>query len=214
MSNQALVAHLEHCVERARSAPLSIGAVFDELGRDGIAMVLIILNLPFLQPLTLGPVASAGGLVIAGIGWQMARGNETLWLPQKMRDSALNASAWEKLLGACRWLVVKFARFTRTRHTQWTDGERGHRIAGWFAVVGGLLLAFPMFGMPFGNMLPALVVVCACIAVLERDGLMYFFATFWALLMLAYMGTIAYLLIFFGAEFKEWIAAYVPSWLG
>lgn len=214
MSNQALVAHLEACVERARRAPLSIGAVFDELGRDGIAMLLVILNLPFLQPLSLGPVASAGGLVIAAIGWQMARGKPSLWLPRRMRDSALTAAAWEKLLGACRWLVVKFARYTRTRHTRWTDGERGHRIAGWFAVVGGLLLAFPMFGMPFGNMLPALVVVCAAVAVLERDGLMYAYAALFAVLMLAYMAVIAYLLVFFGSEFRDWVAAHIPAWLG
>jgi hypothetical protein len=214
MSNDTLLRHLETCVERARSAPVSFGAVFEELGQDGIAMALLVLCLPFLQPISLGPLASAGGLVLAGIGWQMARGRRALWLPPKVRDAALEAAGWERLLGVCRWLVRLFARITRTRYTQWTDGERGHRIAGWFAVAGGLLLAIPMGGIPFNNMLPSLIIVSAAIAVIERDGLMYAMAVFWTVATLAYFTLIAWAFYMFGSEIKDWIAAHLPSWLG
>jgi hypothetical protein len=214
MSNANLLAHLETCVERARQAPLSFGAVFDELGRDGIAMALLVLCLPFLQPISLGPLASAGGLVLAGIGWQMARGRDALWLPPKVRDAALEATGWERLLGVCRWLVRLFSKITRTRWTQWTDGERGHRIAGWFAVVGGLLLAIPMGGVPFNNMLPSLIIVSAAIAVIERDGLMYAVEVFWGVATLAYFALIAWAFWYFGSEIKDWMAAHLPSWLG
>ena len=72
-----------------------------------------------------------------------------------------------------------------------TDGDRGHRIAGWFAVAGGLLLAIPMGGIPFNNMLPSLIIVSAAIAVIERDGLMYAVAVFWVLATIAYFALIA-----------------------
>lgn len=214
MSNESLVQHLESCVERARVKPVSFGEVFHELGRDGIAMALLVLCLPFLQPISLGPLASAGGLVLAGIGWQMARGRRELWLPPKIRDAALEAPGWERLLGVCRWLVRLFSKITRTRYTQWTDGDRGHRIAGWFAVAGGLLLAIPMGGIPFNNMLPSLIIVSAAIAVIERDGLMYAMAVFWTLATLAYFALIAWAFIVFGSELKDWIAAHLPAWLG
>jgi hypothetical protein len=214
MSNESLLQHLESCVERARDTPLSFGTVFGELGRDGIAMALLVLCLPFLQPISLGPLASAGGLVLAAIGWQMARGRGELWLPAKVRDVGLEAAGWERLLGVCRWLVRLFSRITRTRHTQWTDGDRGQRIAGWFAVAGGLLLAIPFGGIPFNNMLPALIVASAAIAVIERDGLMYAMAAFWVVATLAYFALIAWALIFFGSEVKAWIAAHLPAWLG
>jgi hypothetical protein len=212
MSNQVLLQHLAECVERAHEGPLDFGTVFHALGRDGIAMALLVLCLPFLQPVSLGPLAIGGGLVLAGIGWQMARGRPELWLPEKIRRQRLDAKGWERLLGALRWLVGLTQRFTRTRMTDLTDGERGHRIAGWFAVAGGLLLAIPMGGIPFNNMLPGLVVAFAAIAVIERDGLMYLVAMFWGLATLVYFGLIVYLLVFFGTEFKEWLAAHLPSW--
>jgi hypothetical protein len=214
MSNEALVRHLESCVERARVAPLSFGTVFGELGRDGIVMTLLVMCLPFLQPISLGPLASAGGLVLAGIGWQLVRGRNDLWLPAKVRDAALESAGWERLLGVCRWLVGLFAKVTRTRMTSWTDGDRGHRTAGWFAIVGGLLLAIPFGGVPFNNMLPALIVASAAIAVLERDGLMFAMAAFWVIATLLYFGLIAWAFYYFGTEIKDWIAANLPSWLG
>lgn len=214
MSNTNLLTHLETCVERARAAPLSFGAVFHELGRDGIAMALLVLCLPFLQPISLGPLASAGGLVLAGIGWQMARGRTELWLPPKVRDAALEAAGWERLLGVFRWLVRLFSKITRTRLTQWTDGERGHRIAGCFAVAGGLLLAIPMGGIPFNNMLPSLIIVSAAIAVIERDGLLYAVAVFWTVATLAYFAIIVWAFWRFGSGITEWITAHLPAWLG
>jgi hypothetical protein len=213
MSNQVLLQHLAECVERAHEGPLDFGSVFHALGRDGIAMALLVLCLPFMQPVSLGPLAVGGGLMLAGIGWQMARGRNELWLPEKIRRQKLDAKGWDRLLGAMRWLVGLTQRFTRTRMTDLTDGERGHRIAGWFAVAGGLLLAIPLGGMPFNNMLPALVVAFAAIAVIERDGLMYAVAVFWGLVTLAYFGLIVYLLVYFGAEFTEWVETHLPSWL-
>lgn len=213
MSNQVLLQHLAECVERAHEGPLDFGSVFHALGRDGIAMALLVLCLPFMQPVSLGPLAVGGGLVLAGIGWQMARGRKELWLPEKIRRQQLDAKSWDRLLGAMRWLVGLTRRITRTRMTDLTDGERGHRIAGWFAFVGGVLLAIPMGGIPFSNMLPALIVACAAVAVIERDGLMYAVAVFWGLVTLTYFAVVVYLFLYFGVEAKEWIEANLPAWL-
>jgi hypothetical protein len=213
MSNQALIQHLEQCVARASQGPLNFGTVLHELGRDGIAMALLLLCLPFMHPFTMGPISVGGGLVMAAIGLQMARGRSELWLPGKLKDAELEAHNWQRLLGVCRWLVKKFQLLTRTRFTQFTDGDRGHRIAGWFAVAGGALLAIPFPGVPFNNMLPALVVASAAVAVLERDGLMYMLSAFWIAFTLIYFGVIVYLLFFFGAEVTAWLEAWLPSWL-
>lgn len=213
MSNQKLLDHLSDCAERAKTETLTFAQVFESLGRDGIAMALLVLCLPFLQPISLGPLAVGGGLVLVGFGWQMVNGREVLWLPDRIGRQELNAQNWERLLGALRWLMNLVQRLTRTRLTHLTDGARGHRIAGWFAIVGGLLLAVPMGGVPFNNMLPGLVVAFAAIAIIERDGLMYLVAIFWGIATLAYFVLIAYALIFFGSEFKAWVSANLPSWI-
>lgn len=213
MSHEALLQHLEHCSERSRSERLSFGDICRELGADGLPMALVLLCLPFLQPLTLGPLSSIGGLVIAGVGWQLARGRQELWLPKRLRDAHLTPEHWTKLLGALRWLVKILARITRTRLTSLADGERGRRAAGWLSFTGGILLALPFAGVPFNNLLPALMVVSAAAAVLERDGLLYVASLFWCAASLAYFALIVYVVFFLGAEAATWLREHVP-WPG
>ena len=119
---------------------------------------------------------------------------------------------WRKLLVGMRWLIKVMARLTRTRLTSWTDGERGRRLAGWLAFTGGILLAIPFAGVPFNNLLPALMVVSAAAAVLERDGLLYGASIFWCLASLAYFGLIIYVVFFLGAEATEWLRVHSPWW--
>ena len=106
------------------------------------------------------------------------------------------------------------ARITRRRLTSLTDGERGQRIAGWLAVTGGLLLAIPFAGVPFNNLFPALMVVSAAAAVLERDGLLYGASVFWGLVSLAYFALVIYIMFVAGAEMTEWLRTHSPWWPG
>lgn len=213
MSHEALLSHLQHCSERSRAQRLSFGDVCHELGADGLLMALVLLSLPFLQPLTLGPLSSVGGLIIAAVGWQLARGRQELWLPKRLRDAHLTPEQWTKLLAALRWLARVLARVTRQRLTSLTDGPRGRQAAGWLAFTGGILLALPFAGVPFNNTLPALMVISAAAAVLERDGLLYGASLFWCAATVAYFALILYVVFFLGAEATTWLRAHVP-WLG
>ena len=210
MSHDALLRHLEHCAERSRTERLSFGDICRELGADGLPMALVLLSLPFLQPFTLGPLSSVGGIIIAGVGWQLARGRQELWLPKRLRDAHLTPEHWTKLLRALRWLAGLLARVTRQRLTSLTDGERGRQISGWLAFAGGILLALPFAGVPFNNLLPALMVLSAAAAVLERDGLLYGASLFWCAASIAYFALIVYVIFFLGAEATTWLREHAP----
>jgi len=207
---EALIQALEACVQEAKHAPLSLGAALQRLDQSSFGLVALLLCLPFLQPLTLGPLSSAGGLVLASLGWQLMCGRHEPWLPEKLRNYELSASSWERLLGALRWLLRLFGTLTRPRLCSWTDGARGAWNAGILIAAGGLLLAVPMPIAPFNNTLPALGMITAALALLERDGLMLVLSVFFMLLTVLYFTLIFYLLYHFGSEAGALLRHYLP----
>ena len=216
MANRAdLLALLEHSVKRAASGELSLGDVVTDLKDASFCFVGILVCLPFLVPLpVLGPLTIPGGLAIAALGWQMLRGASEIRLPKRFAAIRLGESAWRGLLKACQKVLSICDRFAKPRLQHWVDGARGEWIAGAFVCLGGVLLAIPMGGVvPFNNTLPALSAICACVALLERDGLWFVFAGFWLIATLIYFALVAYLVIYFGVEFKAWLALHMPSWL-
>ena len=67
-----------------------------------------------------------------------------------------------------------------------------------------------MANLPFNNTLPALMILFAAIAWLERDGLMLIVSLFWGLLTLVYFATVAKLVWFLFAQAFHWIKSLLP----
>lgn len=195
-----LVRTLVRCAERARQEPLTLGAVLDSIEEAAYAFICIILALPFLQPLTLGPLSVIGGLTFALLGWQLFRGHPTPVLPQKVRATVMGAKTWEVIIKICLKVLGWCRRFTRPRYSAWVSGRQGQRIGGLTIAIGGLLMAIPAFGMPFNNLLPALGIFFACVAELEQDGLMIFVAFFWLVATVLYFVVVVLALWFLGDQ--------------
>jgi hypothetical protein len=201
---QTLIRVLEDCVARAEHSPLSLGEVLDSLKASALALSTVLLCLPFLQPLTLGPLSSIGGLVLASLGWQLWQGRQRLWLPAKVYEIKPSTKAWERLLGVCRWLIKLLAQITRERLLFLVDNRTGERLAGVLIACGGVLLAVPAPFLPFNNTLPALGMLFAAVAILERDGLMVALSIFFLVASVTYFLLAWYALVFLGAEASQW----------
>lgn len=206
-----LIRVLTECVDRAEHEPMSLGQALDSLKTSAFALSTVLLCLPFLQPLTLGPLSSAGGLVLTSLGWQLLRGRERMWLPAKIYDIKPSTKLWERLLGLCRWLINVLAKITRERLTSWVDGRFGERLCGGLIALGGALLVIPAPILPFNNTLPALAMLSAAIALLERDGVMVLVSVFWIIATIVYFAAFFYALFFLGAEATNWFKALMPS---
>jgi len=196
---------LEETAAEAQDEPMTMGQVLDRLGDASFALICILVCLPFLQPFNLGPLAALGGANFVGLGWQLARGRRTPWVPERLRAVALSGRAWRRLLGLCRRVVTFCRRFTRQRHTDWTTGPKGHLTCGSLLVIGGVLLALPFPGLPFSNTLPALMLICVCIADLEEDGLFLLPALFFFVVSLVYFAFILYGLFVAGDAALDWV---------
>ena len=185
-----LVATLRECESRAAQGALSLGEVLDSIREAGYAFICIVLVLPFLQPFSLGPLAVAGGLTFAALGWQYLRGHPAPVLPERLRRTVMTAKTWRLMLETCVKLVGWCSRFSRPRRAELVSGETGRRNVGLIMIAGGLLMAIPMFGLPLNNLLPALSIFFICVGQLEQDGLMVWVAIGWLLVTLLYFAAV------------------------
>lgn len=191
------------CREAAAVRPLTLGEAFSSLRESGFVFVCVLQALPFLQPVALGPVSTALGVSLAVLGWQMARGRPSPWLPARVGAWAPGPAAWRRLFAVATGVLGFFRRFTRRRLTGWVAGERGRRAGGLMIAAAGVLIALPLAGIPFTNSLPALVVVFVALGELEEDGLMLVAAFATLLLTLAYFVALALLAVLAGEAALE-----------
>lgn len=195
---QTLVSNLQGFAERAKGGHLTLGEALDTLDEAGYAFIAIILVLPFLQPVPMGPLTVIGGIAFAALGGQLLRGHETPVLPQPLRAVALSEGTWRILIKVCLKILGFCRKFAKPRHTQLVSGRRGQKIGGFILLAAGALMAIPFGVLPLNNSLPGLAILFYGIAELEEDGLMVFVAFFWLAVTVIYFSVFFVMLWMFG----------------
>ncbi len=74
---------LNQFAEQSKIKPLTLGEALDSLDKASYALISIILVIPFLQPLPLGPITVIGSIAFATLGLQLMRGHEPPVLQKK-----------------------------------------------------------------------------------------------------------------------------------
>lgn len=204
---EALVKTLHRFAEQAKQGPLTLGEALDTLDEAAYAFIAVILVLPFVQPLPLGPLTVLGGLTFAMLGWQLLRGHESPVLPQKIRAVAMSEKSWRILVNVCLKILGFCRKFTRRRHAWLVSGRQGQQIGGFVLLAGGGLMAIPFGVLPFNNLLPGLAILFYAVGELEQDGLMVFIAFFWLAVTVIYFSVFFFLLWYLGngaLEYFRW----------
>jgi len=203
--------HVEHlmealhaCAAEAGEGHLKLGRLFERLGDASFGFICFIHTLPFLQPLSLGPISTAAGASLMALGGQMARGRATPWMPERMNNLTLHGKFWRVLITTAEKTLQFGRRLTRPRLAGLVRGPRARRLAGLIIAVSGLLLAVPLAGVPFSNTLPALAVLLVCLGELEEDGLMVLLALIMLALTVAYFALLGWLVYTMGDKAWDW----------
>jgi hypothetical protein len=196
-----LIAMLENFVKQSKIKPLTLGEALDTLDQAGYALIALIMVLPFLQPIPLGPLTVVGGLAFAMLGWQMWRGHDSPVLPEKIRNVVMSEKNWGILVKVCLKIVGFCRMFTRPRYTELVTGRRGQKIGSFILMSAGSLMAIPFIvPLPFNNMLPGFAILFFCLAELEDDGLMVFIAFGWLIVTVIYFALFFFGLYYLGDE--------------
>lgn len=200
-----LYAALERCVALAAGGKLSLNQALAQLGSASYAFVGIVLCLPFLQPLSLGPLSTMAGAAFIMMGVQLLRGIEQPQLPERLGHYEIPGHVWQSLLKPCATIVNWLGRFSRPRLGHWIDGQTGLRRVGVLLLIGGLLLAIPAPVIPLSNTIPVLGILCTYAALLERDGLLLVVALCFMVLSVLYFALLGWLALVVGVQVGSWL---------
>lgn len=193
-----LLATLQRFAEESKTRQLTIGEAVDSIDEAAYAFIAVILALPFLQPIPLGPLTVVGGLTFAALGWQLLRGNESPVLPNRLREVAMGERTWRILTKVCLKILGFCRKFTKPRLTHLVSGRKGQQMGGFILLAAGLLMAIPFGVLPFNNTLPALAILFYGFAELEDDGLMVVASLFWLVVTVVYFAAFFFALWYLG----------------
>ena len=140
---------------------VTLGRVLEAAGEQTYGLLVLLLSLPSLVPgLNVG-AAPVGGLGILALGCQMALGVPSPWVPERVKAQELHQGKIKDALARVESALDRL-RLRDARRRPLNQGWMGLLIA-WT----GFLLAIPV-PLPFGNILPAAVLVLLGAALLEE----------------------------------------------
>jgi len=166
-------------------------------------LLLLILALPFCQPVPLPGLSTFFGTIIALIGLRLCFRLEP-WFPARLLDRKFSPRTLGRVLTSTKRLVRALEVMLRPRWSFLVEWTLMHHLYGAMICVCGVFLLLPL-PVPLSNTLPALAIVLLAAAMFERDGLV------------GLLGIIVFALalVFFGAIFVGGAAAIdgVRQWL-
>ncbi|MBL9187967.1 MAG: exopolysaccharide biosynthesis protein [Opitutaceae bacterium] len=162
----------------------------------GYVLLVMLLALPFCQPIPLPGLSTPLGLIIGIIGARLALGQKP-WLPARLLDTRLPPKLFARVFELTQKIVRWFERLLRPRLLWVTSTPRRRQLHAIPIVVCALLLLLPL-PLPFSNVIPAWGVLLIAGGLLERDG---------KFIIAGYVATLASLVYFALSGSALWYAA-------
>ncbi len=162
----------------------------------GYVLLVMLLALPFCQPIPLPGLSTPLGLIIAIIGARLAMGWKP-WLPQRLLDTRLPPKLFARVFQLTQKMVAWFERLLRPRLLWVTSSPRREQVHAIPIVICALLLLLPL-PLPFSNLIPAWGVLLIAGGLLERDG---------KFILAGYVATLGSLVYFALSGSAMWYAA-------
>jgi len=162
------VARHLRALEEAVDGPMTLGELTGRLHHAGFGLIVIVVCLPFLQPVPMGGLSTVLGPYVALQGVRLWRGDKELRLPAWIAKRRLEERTLHLLLGLARRFFAFAEKFCRPR---WRAMLAHERAAGAGIALSGALLSLP-FPIPLSNMICAGPAVLLALSALEEDGVL------------------------------------------
>ena len=158
---------LESILGELDSRLWTIQELFDVLRGKGYPFLIILLSLPFCQPIQIPGFSTPFGLVLVFIGLRMTFGHR-IWWPQWILKKQIPTQVLKIVVQKS----LSFFRFLRPLlhpRLTWLCENGFYRFHGGFVVLMSGLLALPL-PIPFSNMLVAWALLLLGLGLIEKDG--------------------------------------------
>ncbi|MFA5683592.1 MAG: exopolysaccharide biosynthesis protein [Lysobacteraceae bacterium] len=162
---------LEQAIDALPPDTLSIEALLDQFGANGLLLLSALLTLVFLIPVSIPGVSTVFGAAILMVGVSRVLGRP-LWLPARLRQRQLPTEKLRPPLQSGLTWVRRLERISRPgRLPALVDGRAMNLINDLALVLGALLLMMPFGFIPFSNTLPGIALLFLAIGLIQRDGI-------------------------------------------
>ena len=177
----------------SQKSALSYGELVDSLDHHGMAIVLILFSLPSALPVPAPGYSTILSIPLLLIGLRLLSGFDTLWLPQKIRQTPLDPEKFSSLVQHALKAVLFIERFSRARLSLLTSSRWTRPLLGVLILALACSMALPI---PGTNTLPAGGIFLIGFSLLEDDGLLLLLGCLYSLAAL----TLTILIITMGYE--------------
>jgi hypothetical protein len=179
-----------------RQDRVTLGALVDRLGPEGLGLALLLLALPSLIPVP-GPIGLTFGGLIAVVALQVMSGARALWLPSVLRRRTLPSAMLRNVLARAWPGLSRAERMLQEGRLVGLTGRRARMV---LALPLLLLAVTIMLPIPLGNIAPALALIVFSLGFMARDGAAILVALVLSLMALIWTG----FLFVAGAAVLEW----------
>jgi hypothetical protein len=156
-------------IENLPPDQVTLAAVLEMIGQEGLLLFCVFLTLPFMVPVSIPGVSTVFGAVILLIGVSVTF-NRLPWLPARLMQRQFpSAKLKAAMLKGEVWLR-RMEKISHPRLSPLAVGSLATRINGLMLILGAVLLMFPFGLVPFSNTLPGLAILFLAVGGLQKDG--------------------------------------------
>jgi hypothetical protein len=163
--NESQASRLRRAAAELEGQTMSLQQLFRLHGRAGPGALLVVLSVPCMLPIPGAGVFMSMGMVM--VAWMIWRYYPRLVMPRKVGRWKLSATMARRALHTLAWMYDQASRVMRVRMAWWLQPL--HRI--WLAPLVALLALVIFLPIPFGNVLPAAVLMLIGLGLVFEDGL-------------------------------------------
>ncbi|HEX8390830.1 MAG TPA: exopolysaccharide biosynthesis protein [Longimicrobium sp.] len=167
----ALLRHALMEMERAyeTAGRATLRDLLRPLGTRQTALGAALLALPFLSPVSLGPITTPASLLIALLGVRMLRRRDDAPVPERLLRVQVPRSVHTVMVAMLQRVSHWADRGRGARRSPWVRGTAGRRLCGAGVLAGALLLAVPVPLLPLTNTLPAAGIILFVLGWTNQD---------------------------------------------
>lgn len=158
---------LQRFLAQHQSNEVRLRDLLNTMGDRAFGSTLLICALPEALPLPIPGISALVAVPLMLVSGQLLLGFKQPWLPDWLLDHPFSQEQCEQVFSLAIPFLEKLECFFEPRWSFLTtpEAERG---VGALLLFLSFIIALPI---PFGNMLPAIVIVLICLGLIEKDGL-------------------------------------------
>lgn len=171
------IASMDQIQAEAAAGEMTLRRVFQILGEEGHAVLILFFCLPFLQPLPIPGLSTPLGILIILVAFHLFM-QKAPWLPKRFEHLRISSEVAIKVSEVAEKLWGYVFKIVKPRWVIFHDSYFFRFLNLLVFIVSAILLSLPL-PIPFSNTVPVISIVLCAVGYMEKDGVMIFLSYLW-----------------------------------